>query len=73
MLFGATVLGTPALHTWVSRAALRANNDRGIFDNRDDTAEGLRALLGASFDIVTVEVIGAVAVFTAAQPRRQPS
>ena len=69
VLFGATVLGTPELHTWVSRAALRANNRRGIFDNLSDTEDALRAILGASFETVAIDVVGSVAVFTASQPR----
>ena len=73
VLFGATVLGTPELHTWLSRAALRANNRRGIFDNLSDTEDGLCAILAEAFDAVAIEVVGAVAVFTAARPRHLPS
>ena len=73
VLFGATVLGTPKLHTWLSRAALRVNNRRGIFDNLSDTEDELRAILAAAFDAVAIEVIGAVAVFTAAKPHHLPS
>jgi SAM-dependent methyltransferase len=69
-LFGATVLGTPALHTWLSRGLLRDTNRRGIFDNISDTEEVLRQILGVSFEAVDIEVIGSVAVFGAARPRR---
>jgi len=72
-LFGATVLGTPALHTWLSRGALRDTNRRGIFDNISDTEEVLRQILGASFEAVDIEVIGSVAVFGGARPRRSLS
>jgi SAM-dependent methyltransferase len=65
VLFGATVLGTSELHTWLSCAALRENNRRGIFDNLSDTEAALRELLGGSFRVVDIHVIGAVAVFTA--------
>lgn len=71
VLFGATVLGTPELHTPVSRLALRSNNRRGIFDNHADTMDGLRAVLGRSFDTVAGEVVGSVAVFAAHDPRDQ--
>ena len=65
VLFGATLLGTPALHTPLSRLALRANNRRGIFNNLTDTEDGLHDILGDTFDAVNVEVVGAVAIFSA--------
>jgi SAM-dependent methyltransferase len=68
VLFGATVLGTPELHTWLSRAALRENNQRGIFDNLSDTEAALRELLSGSFREVNIRIIGSVAVFTARMP-----
>ena len=71
VLFGATVLGSPARHTRLSRALLESNNRRGIFDNRADTEDGLRALLGASFAALDVELVGSVAVFAATAPRHQ--
>lgn len=69
VLFGATVLGTRALHTWFSYTALRVNNVRGIFDNRGDTEGDLRAILERSFAAVTLEIVGAVAIFAATGPR----
>lgn len=69
VLFGATVLGAPELHTWLSRAALREINHRGIFDNLSDTADALREILGASFEAVDLEVVGSVAVFAAKKSR----
>jgi SAM-dependent methyltransferase len=68
VLFGATVLGTPDVHTRLSRLALRDNNRRGIFDNLDDTEEGLRRILEASFADVQIEMVGSVAIFTASRP-----
>lgn len=70
VLFGATVLGTPELHTLVSGLALRENNRRGIFDNLSDTEDGLREILSDAFAAVDVEVVGAVAIFSAAKPVR---
>jgi ubiquinone/menaquinone biosynthesis C-methylase UbiE len=64
-LFGATVLGTPTLHTWLSRAALRQNNRLGFFDNLVDTEEQLRELLAETFVTVEIEIVGSVAVFAA--------
>ena len=65
VLFGATVLGTPTLHTWLSGAALRQNNRLGFFDNLSDTEGQLRELLGEKFVSVDVEIVGSVAVFAA--------
>jgi SAM-dependent methyltransferase len=70
VLFGATVLGEPARHHAVGRAALRSLNRKGIFDNRDDTEAGLGDLLEAAFSDVHVEVVGAAALFTARPPLR---
>ena len=70
VLFGATVLGEVRLHTAVGRAALRALNRQGIFDNRTDTEDGLRQLLAGAFSTVTIDVVGSVAVFSARSPRR---
>jgi len=70
VLFGASVLGRAGTHTWMARRVLTAFNARGAFDNLDDTPEGLRDILGASFDAVEVESIGSVAVFSAAKPRQ---
>jgi SAM-dependent methyltransferase len=65
VLFGATVLGAAGPHTWFSRVVLRFVNSRRIFDNLQDTEQGLRDLLEASFATVEINVIGSVAVFTA--------
>ncbi len=69
LLFGATVLGSPHVHTRLSRAALHANNRRGIFDNLGDTEPGLRSILDESFGTVDVDLVGSVAVFVARHPR----
>lgn len=69
VLFGATVLGENRLHTWLSRPFLRAYNERRIFDNMADTEHDLRDVLSQRFDTVDVEVIGSVAVYSAAYPR----
>ena len=69
VLFGATVLGTPELHTRLSCAALHENNRRGIFDNLSDTEDKLREILNNSFEAVELELVGSVAVFAATKPR----
>ena len=73
VLFGASVLGTSARHTWAARRMLGAFNLEGGFDNLDDTEDGLREILGASFEHVELETIGSIAVFAATDPRRSPS
>ena len=72
-LFGATVLGRSTKHTRVGRAILTAFNRRGVFDNLDDTEEGVAGILRRSFDEVTIETLGGLALFTATGSRGSPS
>jgi SAM-dependent methyltransferase len=72
VLFGASVLGSAGPQTRLSRRVLSAFNRRGAFDNLDDTEDGLRQILAASFEQVELETVGAVAIFTAMNPRRDP-
>jgi SAM-dependent methyltransferase len=65
VLFGGTVLGLGERHSLPARGVLRAFNRKGDFDNRGDTADGLREILEASFHRVEVDVVGSVALFTA--------
>ena len=65
VLFGGTVLGSPAEHTRAARAILWAFNRRGVFDNLADNEEGLRQILEGSFQTVEVDVVGSIAHFTA--------
>jgi hypothetical protein len=69
VFFGATVLGPDGPQTRLSRQVLRAFNRQGGFDNLGDTEEGIRGILGASFEHVELETVGAVAVFSASRPR----
>ena len=70
VLFGASVLGTSGSHTWLARRYLSFFNWQGGFDNLDDTEDGLREILAASFEHVELEAIGSIAVFVARSPRR---
>jgi hypothetical protein len=70
VLFGATVLGTTGPQTRLSRLVLSAFNRQGGFDNLDDTADGLREILAASFEHVDIDMVGSVAIFAATTPRR---
>jgi SAM-dependent methyltransferase len=69
VLFGGTVLGLGERHNRRARAVIRAFNLNGAFDNREDTADGLREILEASFQDAKVDVVGSTALFTAIRPR----
>jgi SAM-dependent methyltransferase len=69
VLFGASVLGRSGQHSWLARRVLSAFNWRGAFDNLDDTEDGLREILGASFEHVELKTVGSVAIFSAINPR----
>ena len=64
-LFGATVIGRSGKHTRAGRAMLAAFNRRGVFDNLDDTEEGIADILRRSFSEVEVKTLGGLALFTA--------
>ena len=70
VLFGGSVLGTTEEHSRSARTFLKAANKQGGFDNLGDTADGLRDILGESFEKVDVDVVGSAALFTATKPRR---
>lgn len=67
-LFGASVLGTSADHTRLGRIFLSNFNRRRVFDNLDDTEEGIHGILSRSFGHVEIETIGTVAIFVASEP-----
>jgi hypothetical protein len=68
-LFGATILGRSGEHGWLAHRVLTAFNKRGAFDNLDDTEDGLREILSASFEDVELETVGSAAIFAAGRPR----
>ncbi|HET9084978.1 MAG TPA: methyltransferase domain-containing protein [Candidatus Limnocylindrales bacterium] len=68
-LFGATILGRSADHSWLGRRVLAAFNRRGAFDNLDDSEAGLRQILEASFEEVDIKIVGSAAIFEAQRPR----
>jgi SAM-dependent methyltransferase len=69
VFFGASVLGRSGSHTWLARRYLSVFNWQGGFDNLDDTEDGLREILEASFEHVELEIVGSIAVFAATSPR----
>ncbi len=73
VLVGASILGSSARHSRLARNALSINNRRGTFENLDDSEEGLRQILGASFERVELETVGSMAIFAGSNPRASDS
>lgn len=69
VLFGASVIGRSGRHNRVARGFLAAFNRQGVFDNLDDTEDGLREILAASFEEVDLRTVGSAALFVARNPR----
>jgi Methyltransferase domain len=69
VFFGSTVLGEVSLHNLVGRRTMKYFNQNGVFHNESDDLAGLRDVLDTHFKRVTTEMVGAVALFTARQPR----
>jgi hypothetical protein len=68
-LFGATILGRAADHSWLGQRVLTAFNKRGAFDNLDDTEDGLRDMLTAYFENVEMRIVRSAAIFRATGPK----
>lgn len=64
VLFGATILGEGVDHNVFGGLLMRAYNWRGIFSNREDSAEVLQHLLEQKLKDVELQVIGKVALFS---------
>lgn len=69
VLFGATILGDDVHHNLFGRGLMAIYNRTGIFSNRDDGLDDLRAGLQASFADVEIRMYGTVALFSATGPR----
>jgi hypothetical protein len=65
VLFGSTSLGRGVAHTRIGRRLMRVYNRKGIFSNAEDDERGLARGLASTLNHVEIEVIGAVALFTA--------
>jgi hypothetical protein len=68
VLYGATILGDETGHNLLGRTLMKVYNRKGVFGNRADTLDGLRAALAAHFENVSIAVHGKVALFTARYP-----
>ncbi|HKY17148.1 MAG TPA: class I SAM-dependent methyltransferase [Microthrixaceae bacterium] len=62
-VFGATLLHGGVKRNWFARQVMARNNRVGIFSNRDDDLDGLRAILDRQLTEVSIDVVGCVAVF----------
>ncbi len=65
VIFGSTILGQGVRHNLLGRRLMALYNSKGIFGNRQDTAERLRQALERNFAEVDIEVVGCVAKFVA--------
>jgi len=65
VIFGATLLQGGVPRSWGARRLMKLYNAKGIFSNRDDDLEVLRAELGRRFHDVQIEVVGCAALFSA--------
>ncbi len=68
-LYGATILGDAAGHNGFGKKLMKVYNKKGIFSNRQDTAEQLRQTLEGYFEEVSVSTVGVVATFAATKRR----
>lgn len=68
-LFGSTILGDSAKHNFLGKYLISLYDRKKIFCNRQDSAKELKNVLQQIFREVHVEVIGAVALFTAKSPQ----
>jgi SAM-dependent methyltransferase len=65
VLFGTTVLWRGQQHNMLGRRILRSYDERGIYSNREDDLDTLRAILDATFIRSEVTMAGRIATFTA--------
>lgn len=71
VFFGSTILNVGVRRNVAARALTALYNRRlHVFHNETDDLPGLRAALERSFDDVTVDVVGMVAVYSARAPKR---
>jgi ubiquinone/menaquinone biosynthesis C-methylase UbiE len=65
VLLGSTILGRGVTHTRIGRRLMHVYNAKGIFSNAEDDERGLKRGLTSGLEDVEIEVVGAVALFTA--------
>jgi hypothetical protein len=66
-LFGATILGKGVQHNRFGKLLMKKFNAKGIFNNKNDSLDGLRQALEAVFPSVDIKLKGRIAFFTASR------
>ena len=65
VIFGSTILHVGVSPNWLAKRLMNTYNNKGVFSNLYDSAEGLKRELEVRFSDVSVEVVGCVALFSA--------
>ncbi|WP_299019784.1 class I SAM-dependent methyltransferase [uncultured Photobacterium sp.] len=65
VIFGSTILGDGVQRGMTAKKLMSVYNSKGIFDNNQDSLEGLREALESHFSQVEIVVVGCVAMFRA--------
>ena len=65
VIFGSTILHVGVSPNLLAKRLMNAYNNKGVFSNLYDSAEGLKRELEVRFSDVSVEVVGCVALFSA--------
>ena len=65
VIFGSTILHVGVSPNRLAKRLMHFYNEKGVFCNRQDSAEALRKELDARFTEVSIEIIGCVALFSA--------
>ena len=68
VLFGSTILGEGVTHNAIGKKLMGIYNKKQFFSNQNDSEEQLKKILREYFKEVHVEIIGAVALFSAYSP-----
>jgi hypothetical protein len=63
VLFGTTVLAENIDKNWLAKPFMGLMNGLGVFNNRRDNAEDLKACLETQFQLIEFEIVGVVAFF----------
>ncbi|KAL7932540.1 S-adenosyl-L-methionine-dependent methyltransferase [Trichoderma chlorosporum] len=70
VLIGTTILGEERPMNWFAKRLMKFYNEKGIFDNWNDSRSVFEDGLRRNFDEVHVQIIGRVMMFTARNPKK---
>lgn len=65
IVFGSTILGKDIEMGYLAKKLMSIYNQKGIFDNHQDSLSVLSSSLHEYFKEVDIQVVGCVAIFTA--------